>query len=102
MAKFVLAYKGGAPPATEAEGAQVMEAWMGWFVTLGAAVVDDGNPFGASSAVASDGSTTEATAGLSGYSILSADSLSAATALAGGCPILAAGGSVEVYEVHEM
>jgi hypothetical protein len=95
-------YKGGSTPTSEAEGAKVMEAWIGWFGTLGAAVVDGGNPFGASTAVASDGSTTAATAALSGYSILTADSLSAAATLAKGCPILEAGGSVEVYEAHDM
>jgi hypothetical protein len=36
---------------------------------------------------------------LTGYSILAADSLDAAAALAKGCPLLAAGGSIEVYEV---
>ena len=102
MGKFVLVYKGGATPTSEAEGAKVMEAWMAWFGTLGAAVVDGGNPFGASTAVASNGSTTAASAGLSGYSILSADDLTAAAALAKGCPILGAGGSVEVYEAHDM
>ena len=75
---------------------------MGWFGTLGAAIVDGGNPFGASTAVASDGSTAAAAAGLSGYSIVSADDLSAAAALAKGCPILDAGGSVEVYEAMPM
>jgi len=102
MGKFVLVYKGGAAPTSEADGAKVMEAWMGWFGTLGGAVLDGGNPFGASTAVASDGSSTAATAGLGGYSILSADSLSAAATLAKGCPILAAGGSVEVYEAQDM
>ena len=102
MGKFVLIYKGGAAPTSEAEGAKVMEAWMGWFGTLGAAVVDGGNPFGESTAVASDGSITAATAGLGGYSVLSADSLAGAADLAKGCPILAAGGSVEVYEAHDM
>ena len=75
---------------------------MGWFGTLGAAVIDGGNPFGESTAVASDGSITAATAGLGGYSVLSADSLAGAADLSKGCPILAAGGSVEVYEAHDM
>jgi len=38
-------------------------------------------------------------AGLSGYSIISAGGIDEAVALARGCPVLAAGGSVEVYEV---
>lgn len=102
MGKFVLAYKGGSTPTSEEEGAKVMEAWMGWFGTLGAAIIDGGNPFGPSTAVAADGSVTSASAGLTGYSVISADSLDAAATLAKGCPILAAGGSVEVYEAMDM
>ena len=102
MGKFVLAYTGGGAPASEEEGAKVMEAWMGWFGTLGAAVIDGGNPFGASTAVGPDGSQTAAKGGLTGYSVISADSLAGAADLAKGCPILAAGGSVEVYEAMDM
>ena len=102
MSKFVFAYTGGSTPASEEEGAKVMEAWMGWFGTLGAAVVDGGNPFGASAAVAADGSTRASTTGLTGFSIVSAADLAAATDLAKGCPILGAGGSVEVFEALDM
>ncbi len=102
MGKFVFAYKGGSTPTSEAEGAKVMEAWMGWFGTLGAAIVDGGNPFGASTAVRSDGSTAASAAGLTGYSIVTAGDLAAAAVLAKGCPVLAAGGTVEVYEAHDM
>jgi hypothetical protein len=35
---------------------------------------------------------------LSGYSIIAADSLDAAVELAQGCPVLADGGTVNVYE----
>jgi hypothetical protein len=37
--------------------------------------------------------------GLTGYTILQADSLGAAAEMASGCPVLSSGGSVEVYEV---
>ena len=39
------------------------------------------------------------TSGLTGYSIISADSLDGASKLAEGCPVLTSGGSVEVYEI---
>lgn len=100
MAKFVLAYRGGAMAETEAEQQAVMHAWMGWFGALGASIIDGGNPFGASTTVGGDGSV--ATAGLTGYSILSADSLDDAAGLAKGCPILSSGGTVDVYEAHDM
>jgi hypothetical protein len=35
---------------------------------------------------------------LTGYSIIEADSLSAAAKSAKGCPVLSGGGSIEVYE----
>src|SRR4051795_10109683 len=98
MGKYVLAYKGGSVPQTEEEQKQVMDAWTTWFTGLGDSVLDMGNPFGASAAVG--GGTTS---GLTGYTILSADSLDDAVAKSGSCPILDGGsGSVEVYETLEM
>ena len=100
MANYVLVYKGGDPPSgTEAESAAVMQAWVGWFSALGAAVVDAGNPFGPSAAVAPDGTVSDGgPSGLTGYSVVTADSLAAAVELAKGCPHLRANGTVEVYE----
>jgi YCII-related domain len=103
MAKYVLAYRGGSMPATPAEQEAVMAAWVGWFGELGSAVVDGGNPFGPSRSVASDGSMKDGNdAGLTGYSVLTADSLAAAADLAKGCPVLTNGGSVEVYEAIDV
>lgn len=100
MANYVMVYKGSSqPPATEEEGAAVMQAWIGWFSGLGAAIVDNGNPFGPSAAVAPDGTVSAGgPSGLSGYTIVSADSLDAAVEMAKGCPHLQANGTVEVYE----
>jgi hypothetical protein len=102
MGNYVLAYKGGSMAETAEAQEAAMQAWMDWFGTLGSSVVDGGNPFGASTAVLADGSTGGATSALSGYSVLQADSLELAAKLAGGCPILAAGGAVEVYETIAM
>jgi hypothetical protein len=97
MGKYVLAYKGGGIPQTEEEQQRVMAAWTAWFGTLGDSVVDIGNPFGASAAV--NGGTTSA---LTGYSIVSAESLEDALSKARTCPIIDGGGDVEVYETLEM
>ena len=98
MGKYVLVYKGGSIPQTEEEQKRVMDAWMAWFGGLGDSVVDIGNPFGGGAAVGG-GSTS----GLTGYSIVNADSLDDAVAKAGTCPILDGGsGDVEVYETLEM
>ena len=66
MAKFVLAYTGGSMAETPEAQEAVMQQWMGWFGELGSAVVDGGNPFGASTAVKADGSPGSAAAGLTG------------------------------------
>ena len=98
MGKFVLVYKGGSIPQTEEEQKRVMDAWTAWFGSLGESVVDAGNPFGANAAVGG-GSTS----GLTGYSILTADSLDDALGKAKGCPILDGGsGGIEVYETLAM
>src|ERR1039457_1266805 len=79
-----------------------MQAWGAWFGTLGDSVADMGNPFGNSATVSSGGVADGGKSGAGGYSIVSAGSLSDATAKAKGCPVLAGGGSVEVYEAIPM
>ena len=98
MTNYVLIYRGGAQPEGEEQQKAVMDAWMGWFGSLGDAVVDAGNPFGTGRSIAPDGSVSEGGSGITGYSIISAESLDAATESARECPQLAAGGTVEVYE----
>jgi len=100
MANFVLVYRGGSGMASSPEEQQAaMEAWMNWFGSLGAAVVDPGAPFGPSASIGPDGSTGNAgPSGLTGYSVVSADSVADATTKAKGCPVLSDGGSVEIYE----
>jgi hypothetical protein len=103
MGNYLLAYKGGAMAATEEERQAAMAAWGNWFGSLGPAIVDAGNPFGPAASVAAGGAVSDgASSGLSGYSVLKADSLSAAGQLAKGCPVLGHGGSVEVYETIEV
>ena len=103
MANYVLAFKGGMQPESAEEGAAVMNAWMVWFGSLGEAIASPGNPFGASAALASDGSVSDtAPSGLTGYTVLAADNLSAATEMAKSCPHLASGGTIEVYETVEV
>lgn len=98
MGRYVLVYQGGAMAETEEAQAAAMAAWGAWFGTLGAAVVDGGAPFGASGAVGGGA----ARAGLTGYSILEAADLDAAVALGAGCPIIADGGTVDVYETIDV
>jgi hypothetical protein len=99
MANYLLAYTGGGMAQTDAEREAAMAAWGQWFQSLGPAVVDAGAPFGPSAAASPNGSGGGAAAtGLTGYSILTADNLDAASELAKGCPVFANGGKVDVYE----
>ena len=104
MAKYLLAYHGGGMPETEEEGARVMAAWGDWMGELGDALNDPGNPTGQASTIAADGSvSTDGGANpVTGYSIVTADSLDQAVALAKGCPVFSSGGSVEVCETFEV
>ncbi len=103
MSKYVLTYTGGGGMAsTPAELEKAMAEWNAWFGTLGSDLVDGGNPFGPGKAIGSDGSVSDATGRLSGYSIVTAASLDAATGIAKGCPVLSDGGTVEVYEAIDM
>jgi hypothetical protein len=100
MGKFVLVYTGSGNMGDSPEEQQrIMEAWMNWFGSLGEAITDAGNPFGASRTLTSDGSVHDGgAAGLSGYSIITAENLADAAEKAKGCPVLSGGGGVEVYE----
>lgn len=103
MPNYVMVYSGGGMPETEAAGQAVMAAWGKWYEELGASVVDGGNPFGPSASVASDGAVSQgAPSALSGYTIVSADSLDAATEQATSCPHLDSGGRVDVYETFQI
>jgi hypothetical protein len=104
MPKYVLAYHGGGAPDSEADQAEVMAAWGAWFGSLGDAVVDGGNPTGASKTLAADGSTTDGGGAnpVTGYSLINAADLEAAVSLVKGCPIFAGGGTIEVAEAIDM
>jgi hypothetical protein len=102
MANYLLAYTGGGMAQTDAEREAAMAAWGQWFGTLGSAIVDAGNPFGPSTSVGANGGGGAAQSGLTGYSVLAAESIDAAAELTKGCPILAAGGKVDIYETIEV
>lgn len=78
--------------------------WATWFSSLGEHLVDGGNPFSPSAeAKISEGIVTHDPDTVSGYSIISADSLEEATELAKNCPLaLAPGCAVKIYETTSM
>jgi hypothetical protein len=88
VANCVLLYHGGGTPESKDEQDRVMAAWGDWFGKLGPALVDGGNPTSQSKLVSSDGSVSDAGSDpVTGYSIITADSLDDAIALARDCPI---------------
>lgn len=104
MAKYLFVYHGGEHPKTDEEVAGVLDAWGSWLGSMGSAVVDGGNPVGMSSTVNPDGSVSDNGGAnpASGYSLVEAGNLDDALTKAKGCPILAAGGSIEVAEAIDM
>ena len=95
MSAFIFAFRND--PAVNATDEEVA-AWGAWFQKLGPAVTDMGSRVGATKLL---GAPAGANA-LSGYALVDAADLTAATALAEGCPGLSYGGSVEVGEVIAM
>lgn len=93
--KYVLSFRGqvGRRLTSEEEA-----RWPTWFGQIQDSIADFGNRVGQ---VRELGSGAERSDVLSGYIVINGDTLDSAAALAGGCPILQQGGSVEVGELVE-
>ena len=105
MANYLLLYHGGGMPETEAEQKAVIDAWTEWYTKLGSAVVDPGNPFTPMAKnISSDGKNSDGPAGTmaSGYSVIKADSLDTAAAMAKSCPVLKSGAQISVFETFDV
>ncbi|HKF35211.1 MAG TPA: hypothetical protein VKB37_22860 [Jatrophihabitantaceae bacterium] len=98
MTNYVLAFR-SAPDRAVPEGA--LEAWGAWFGQLGPAIADRGNRVGNVTRLDAADAASGAEI-LTGYMVISADSMESAATLAKGCPGLAYGVSVEVAEVVDM
>lgn len=92
MPTFVLSHR---HPQGYTGTADVPAAWIAWFESMGAHVVDLGNPVFERTTVGNCGPDTD----LGGYTLITADDLDAAVALTKGNPLLQAGGGVEVGEL---
>lgn len=104
MANYLFIYHGGRAPESESAARAVMQQWQDWLGALGDAVVDGGNPVGQSSTVLPDGKVQDngGSNPASGYGIFSASSRDRALSMASNCPVLVAGGSVEVAEIVQL
>jgi len=76
-------------------GAETGPAWEAWFESLGGSRVENGHAVVTTRALGNLGGETR----LGGYSVVTADDIDGAVALAEGCPALQFGGGVEVGAV---
>ena len=99
MGKYVFVYYAGSDTDAGSN-----EDWGAWFGQIGEKLIDGGNPFDdGGQAVSHDGVMPVSDRPVTGYSIVSADSMDEATTLAKGCPLVAPKGSaVCVYEALPM
>jgi hypothetical protein len=84
---------------------KILADWNAWFGSLGDKLVDGGNPFNeGAKEVTTSGVSAVKGAGLSGYSIVKANSMDEAVEMAKGCPMLkhAPSAVVQVYETLPM
>ena len=96
MKKYLFLYKGYITPTPE-----IGAAWMEWFASVGDAMIDSGNPM-SSGVEVTPASVTPLELGLesfTGYSILNAEDMEAAVALAQTNPMIT---SVVVHELARM
>jgi hypothetical protein len=103
MPAYLFVYRGGAAPEGDVAEAASFDAWNTWMESIDDQLIDGGNPAGETRTLSADGSVADASGSrVSGYSIVVADDMDGALELAGTCPALAAGGSIDVAELVEM
>ncbi len=104
MPQFIFAYHGGKTPETPEEGERVMAAWNDWFAEMGEIVDIPGAPVGMSKTVSQGGVADNGGSNpVSGYTVISVDTIDDACRMAEGCPMVKDGsGSVEIAEILEM
>jgi hypothetical protein len=95
MIKYVFSFR---VPSEYVPGAGTAAEWQAWFGGLGSALVDVGN---AVTDYATLGEVGGSGSRMVGYSVVSAEDMDSALALAKDCPALRVGGGVEVGPVME-
>jgi len=96
MPKYVLVYR--APDDYVPGQPDAVAEWGTFHESLEGRIVDFGNPVFEASSLGNCRDNTH----LGGYSLITADDLESAVALAKGAPVLGIGGGVEVGEITEL
>ncbi len=107
MAEFLLLYRGGARPASEAGGKALASRWGAWLKRIAAqgALVATGDPLvdgrivGRSAQVDPGKDYVRGGDHIGGYSRIRAGDIDQAEAMCADCPILGEGGFIEVREI---
>src|SRR5580704_9676126 len=111
MSEFTYLFRGRNTTASPEQMQKTMEKWVAWFKELGAngQLKEPGHPLEHTGKVVmgkqkivNDGPYAEAKDVVGGYIVIEAKDLSHAVEISKGCPILEAGGSVEVRPVQMM
>lgn len=111
MSDFLYIYRGGRTERSPEQSQQIMQKWLNWMKDLtgsgnlkdpGQPLETEGKVVNGHGATITDGPFAEAKDLVGGYTLIQADDLAQAAKLAGGCPILAEGGSVEVRPIMKM
>ena len=102
MKNFLLLFSGGSGMAGSEEAQKaIMAEWGMWFGSLGANLVDGGSPFMGAKDISASGQVSGGAMdmmGPTGYSVIKAESLDAAVAIAQRCPVLKSGAQITVYD----
>jgi hypothetical protein len=105
MSNYVFIYYGEPKFESRDDGAKYQDRWRSWVSGIGDAWVNPGTPFGTpktvSAAGVTDSSATTASGRVTGFSVVKADNLDAALAMAQACPHLEHG-TVDVAEAYDM
>jgi len=111
MSEFTYLFRGRKMSGSPEEMQQHFEKWAAWFKELAAKghMRDPGHPLEATGKVVSgkqkivnDGPYAEAKDVVGGYVVVEANDLAQAAELSKGCPILEAGGSVEIRPIQRL
>lgn len=111
MSEFTYLFRGRDTSASPEQMQKTMEKWVVWFKELGANghLKDTGHPLEHTGKVVkgkqkivNDGPYAEAKDVVGGYIVVEAKDLLHAVEISKGCPILEAGGSVEVRPIQTM
>ena len=94
MAIFLFSYR---VPTDYQPGGKTGKAWDAWFQSLGSNRIDTGHAVIAARMLGNLDAGTR----LGGYSVVTAEDLEAAAALAAGCPAIELGGGVEIGTIPE-